>query len=109
MNAKELTVLMVEPGKHPKVTTLNRIYIDQLRDITDEDAWHKAVAEIDSFHDLRHLCASIMMMQGINVKICSAHLGHKDISTTLNIYSHVLPSVAKEAVQKIGDLVYEAG
>lgn len=61
------------------------------------------------FHDLRHLCASIMLMQGVNVKICSAHLGHKDISTTLNIYSHVLPSVAKEAAQKIGALVYGAG
>ena len=61
------------------------------------------------FHDLRHLCASIMLMQGVNVKVCSAHLGHRDISTTLNIYSHVLPSVAKEAAQKIGDLVYSAG
>jgi len=27
----------------------------------------------------------------------------------MNIYSHVLPSVAKEAAQKIGALVYEAG
>ncbi|MBR5570266.1 MAG: hypothetical protein IKW10_05150 [Oscillospiraceae bacterium] len=27
----------------------------------------------------------------------------------MNIYSHILPSVAKEAAQKIGDLVYEAG
>ena len=61
------------------------------------------------FHDLRHLCASIMLMQGVNVKVCSAHHGHRDISTTLNIYSHVLPSVAKEAAQKIGALVYEAG
>lgn len=61
------------------------------------------------FHDLRHLCASIMLMQGVNVKVAQEHLGHKDISTTMNIYSHVLPSVAKEAAQKIGALVYEAG
>ena len=61
------------------------------------------------FHDLRHLCASIMLMQGVNVKVAQEHLGHKDISTTMNIYSHVLPSVAKEAAQKIGALVYDAG
>jgi integrase len=58
------------------------------------------------FHDLRHLCASIMLMQGVNVKVAKEHLGHKDISTTMNIYTHVLPSVAKDAAQKIGSLVY---
>ena len=61
------------------------------------------------FHDLRHLCVSIMLMQGVNVKVAQEHLGHKDISTTMNIYSHVLPSVAKEAAQKIGALVYDVG
>ena len=61
------------------------------------------------FHDLRHLCASIMLMQGVNVKVAQEHLGHKDISTTMNIYSHVLPSVAREAAQKIGALVYDVG
>lgn len=61
------------------------------------------------FHDLRHLCASIMLMQGVNVKVAKEHLGHKDISTTMNIYSHVLPSVAKDAAQKIGALVYDVG
>jgi integrase len=50
-----------------------------------------------------------MLMQGINVKVCQKILGHADLSTTLGIYSHVLPSVAKEAAQKIGALVYEAG
>lgn len=58
------------------------------------------------FHDLRHLCASIMLKQGINVKVAQERLGHADISTTLNIYSHVLPSSAKEAADKIGELVY---
>ena len=37
------------------------------------------------FHDLRHLCASIMLMQGVNVKVAKEHLGHKDISTTIVI------------------------
>ena len=58
------------------------------------------------FHDLRHLCASIMLLQGVNVKVAQERLGHKDIATTMNIYSHVLPSSAKEAADKIGQLVY---
>lgn len=61
------------------------------------------------FHDLRHLCASIMLLQGVNVKVAQERLGHKDITTTMNIYSHVLPSSAKEAAEKIGQLVYDAG
>ena len=58
------------------------------------------------FHDLRHLCASIMLLQGVNVKVAQERLGHKDIQTTLNIYSHVLPSTARDAAEKIGQLVY---
>lgn len=58
------------------------------------------------FHDLRHLCASIMVLQGVNMKVAQEHLGHKDFSTTMNIYSHVLPSSAKDAAEKIGQLVF---
>ena len=59
------------------------------------------------FHDLRHLCASIMLKQGIDVKTAQQILGHADASTTLNIYTHVLPSSAKAAAEKIGELVYQ--
>ena len=58
------------------------------------------------FHDLRHLCASIMLLQGVNVKVAQERIGHKDINTTMNIYSHVLPSSAKDAAEKIGQLVF---
>lgn len=60
------------------------------------------------FHDLRHLCASIMVKQGVEVKVAQERLGHKDITTTMNIYAHVLPGSAKEAAEKIGQLVYQS-
>lgn len=60
------------------------------------------------FHDLRHLCASIMLKQGVDVKVAQERLGHADIATTLNIYTHVLPSSAREAADKIGEMVYGA-
>ena len=58
------------------------------------------------FHDLRHLCASIMVRQGVNVKVAQQILGHKDIQTTLNIYAKALPSSLKEASDKVGDFLY---
>ena len=58
------------------------------------------------FHDFRYPCASIMVLQGVNVKVAQERLGHKNISMTMNIYSHVLQSSAKEAAGKVGELVY---
>ncbi|MBE6985115.1 MAG: hypothetical protein E7434_05845 [Ruminococcaceae bacterium] len=31
------------------------------------------------------MCASIMLMRGVNVKVAQERLGHADISTTVNI------------------------
>ena len=47
-----------------------------------------------------------MLKQGVSAKAAQARLGHADIQTTLNIYSHVLPTTAKDAADKIGELVY---
>ena len=49
------------------------------------------------FHSLRHAAATILMAEGVNVKVISEMLGHADITTTLRIYSHVLPSMQEQA------------
>ena len=41
------------------------------------------------FHDLRHSCASLLVAQGVQMKLIRQWLGHSNISTTANIYSHV--------------------
>lgn len=41
------------------------------------------------FHDLRHSCASLLYANGVNIKDIQEWLGHSDISTTLNIYTHL--------------------
>lgn len=41
------------------------------------------------FHDLRHSCASLMLANDIPMKQIQEWLGHSDISTTANIYSHL--------------------
>ena len=54
-------------------------------------------------HDLRHTHASLMLKDGVNLKITSERLGHSSIAITANLYSHVLPTVQEEAVQRFGD------
>ena len=41
------------------------------------------------FHDLRHSCASLMLANDVPMKSIQEWLGHSDISTTANIYSHL--------------------
>ena len=41
------------------------------------------------FHDLRHSCATLQLANGVPMKIIQEWLGHSDMSTTANIYSHV--------------------
>lgn len=57
------------------------------------------------FHDLRHTCGTAMLNVGVNYKIIQARLGHADISTTMNIYTHSLPSMNKEAGNMLESMV----
>lgn len=59
------------------------------------------------FHDLRHTHATILLRLGTNPKIVAERLGHSTISMTLDTYSHVLPSLQKEAATKLNDIFLE--
>ena len=56
-----------------------------------------------SLHSLRHAHATIMLQQGVHPKIVQERLGHSSISTTLDIYSHVVPGLQKAAAQRFDD------
>jgi integrase len=49
------------------------------------------------FHDLRHSCASLLLAQGVPARVIMEILGHTQIGTTMNLYSHVMPSLRREA------------
>ena len=53
-----------------------------------KDARTAGVKEI-RLHDLRHSHASLLINNNVNIKAVSDRLGHEDIQTTLNLYSHI--------------------
>lgn len=57
------------------------------------------------FHDLRHTNASLMLASGISSKVTSSRLGHSKVSITLDLYSHVMESIDREAAEKIDKLI----
>lgn len=56
-------------------------------------------------HDLRHLNASLQMAAGVDPATVAARLGHAQISTTLNIYTHAQPSGDAAAVAALDRLL----
>lgn len=58
------------------------------------------------FHDLRHTCATVLLSRGVHPKVVSEMLGHSSVSITLDIYSHVLPTIQEDAARVVGDLLH---
>ena len=57
------------------------------------------------FHDLRHTCATLLLMKGVHPKIVSEMLGHSSVSITLDIYSHVIPGLGNAAALAMEDVL----
>lgn len=60
------------------------------------------------FHELRHTHASLMLQLGVNVKVISERLGHASTKITLDLYSHSLPTMQKEAATIFDQFIYAA-
>ena len=56
------------------------------------------------FHDLRHSAATILLAMGVSAKVVQELLGHSNITMTLNVYGHVLPSMQQEAMNRLDHL-----
>jgi integrase len=60
------------------------------------------------FHDLRHTAATLLLAQGIHPKIVSEMLGHSQIAITLDLYSHVTPTMQRQAAEAMNRLFARA-
>jgi integrase len=53
------------------------------------------------FHDLRHGCASLLLLAGTDVKVVSERLGHASAAFTMSTYQHVLPGLQQDAADRL--------
>lgn len=77
---------------HIPATTLDRYY-HNYRD--------KTKLKKIRLHDFRHSHASYLINKGAIPAVVAKRLGHKDVATTLNTYSHLYPSTEKEIISQM--------
>lgn len=79
-------------GRHIQPTTLNQGLTRLLK---------RAGLPHMHVHDLRHSLASILLAMGVHPKVVQEILGHSSVSITMNIYSHVMPTMHSAAAQDL--------
>lgn len=58
-----------------------------------------------SVHSLRHTNATLMIASGVDLRTVSKRLGHAQMSTTANIYTHAIRSADERASQTIENIL----
>lgn len=89
-------VFTTETGRPLEASTVLRHFKQRLQD---------ADLPARRFHDLRHSCATLLLVQGVSPRVVMEILGHSDISMTLNTYSHVLPDLSRDAARRMDELL----
>jgi integrase len=64
----------------------------------------RAGLEPRRYHDLRHSCASFLVAQGVPPRVVMEILGHSQIGTTMNTYSHVDLDTLRAATDRMNSL-----
>jgi integrase len=57
-------------------------------------------------HDGRHTAATLLLSEGVHPRVVMELLGHAQMRTTTDTYSHVMPALAKEAADKMGTALW---
>lgn len=89
--------------------TLNKVYKRIIRDCNDAEFLKSENPSVllpnFSSHTLRHTFATGLCESGMNMKLIQDILGHSDISTTMDIYSHVTKDMKQQAHSYMEELV----
>lgn len=104
--------LALDPDVNPPYNDHDLVFCQEYGDPTHPDtisSWFpKFVVNAGlpriRFHDLRHTNITNMIKSGTPIVVAAARAGHAQPSTTSNIYSHALPSMQKDAANKIKDM-----
>jgi integrase len=83
--------------------------IDNLRFYSFLPILEKAGLSERRLYDLRHTCATLLLLADVPAKVVSERLGHASITMTLDTYSHVLPTMQRNAADVLGRLLGQPG
>jgi integrase len=61
------------------------------------------------FHDLRHGAATLMLAQGVPMRVVMETLGHSNMAMTANVYSHVVPALGEDAARRMDEALGGVG
>ncbi|OQP07596.1 site-specific integrase [Geobacillus sp. 46C-IIa] len=94
--------------------TKNLVFVNTKMEVVTNNAVNKTLRALCkkvgiktiTCHGLRHTHASMLLYKGVNVKYVSRRLGHKDIVTTLQTYSHILDEMEQKESRQV-DLAME--
>jgi integrase len=53
------------------------------------------------FHDLRHFAATLMLAAGVHPKVASERLGHAQVGITMDLYTHVVEGLDRDAAERM--------
>jgi hypothetical protein len=56
-------------------------------------------------HDGRHTAATLLLSENVPPRVVMELLGHSQMRTTMDIYSHVMPALAREPADRMGALL----
>lgn len=56
-------------------------------------------------HAFRHTMASLLVFSGMDIVNISKRLGHSNVSTTTDIYSHVIKEADEQSAENIADII----
>ena len=80
------------------------VHVDTISDSYTNIAKTAGIENPLGIHTLRHTFASLLIKKGVDIKIVSDILGHKDVSFTYNIYVHILEEQKTQAMNLLNDI-----
>jgi integrase len=76
----------------------------------DREAWlallEKAKVDRRRLHDARHTAATLLLIQGVDVKVVADILGHSTTTLTRDTYQHVVPELRRAAAKAMEDALW---
>jgi integrase len=100
----DATVFGDHEGRHRNPESFSRSFAAAVRWCQQElgDVGPPAIR----LHDLRHTCATLMLLSGEPVKVVSERLGHASPSITLGVYAHVTPGMQRAAADRLASTIF---